>query len=924
MIKEELINYLENQTAFLDLDNISEIFTSKIIGEQFNLKRNTVSHYLNQLNEQGSVIKINTRPVYFFHKNAFETQFYTLSKSIYHSLDELKEEQPLFQKKKDIFSFLIGSDASLARSIEQLKTALYYPENGLPVLLTGESGTGKSYMVKIVYHFCLANDLIKEDARMITLNCAQYANNPELLTSHLFGHVKGAFTGADEDHRGIFEEANGGILFLDEVHRLNAEGQEKLFTYLDQGIIYRMGETNNPRKVNTRLFFATTEDLNSVFLSTFIRRIPVQIELPPLEQRTQNERLEMIYDFLIKERSKIKKVLLVSSQVLHLLKTTPHQGNIGKLKNVVKVTVAKAFSEQKDANNIYITIYHLPPDLLAKAALKTNAAMEENIKIDETTSIESLSTKKNPEELRIIRTYERLLASFKKSGSNITVIGEDIKNEVENLFDFLIFETDREKKHELLLFMTQYVRDTLKQMETSYQIIFNGNSVYAVSYYLFQRSSVRWQPDDVEVQTLIKEFKQAVIQAYPMLFQYTERMLSIIKPRLDIEVFDMDLILLTLYFRQLGLSRESNFAKAIIVAHGYATASSIANVANRLLGKNIFESFDMPIDTTPQKIAEEIVDYTEKNDVSNGLVILVDMGSLKAIYEYFPQQLSVPVMIMNNITTPLAIAIGENIQKNMNLSEVAVHSFEDNQPDWKIIYPQKNKNKALLTTCFTGIGTATKISNLLEKSLPINSPLKVLPYDYQTLHDQKEKETVFSLYEVVGIVGTANPMIRDIPYLSLEELISGEGTLHLREWLMKSLDNEQAEQFNDRLIRNFSLEKVIDSVTILDTDKVMAEIELFMRILEELTGQKISNERKHALYVHVSCLIERLIRNVPIEIYSGNDIDEECREEQLVRIKEAFSVIEEDYSVKIPNSELKYIYDILFQKLDFSIVNEDF
>lgn len=117
----------------------------------------------------------------------------------------------------------------------------------------------------------------------------------------------------------------------------------------------------------------------------------------------------------------------MSSQVLHLLKTTPHQGNIGKLKNVVKVTVAKAFSEQKDANNIYITIYHLPPDLLAKAALKTNAAMEENIKIDETTSIESLSTKKNPEELRIIRTYERLLASFKKSGSNITVIGEDIK-----------------------------------------------------------------------------------------------------------------------------------------------------------------------------------------------------------------------------------------------------------------------------------------------------------------------------------------------------------------------------------------------------------------------------------------------------------------------------------------------------------------
>lgn len=924
MIKEELIKYLENQTAFFNLDNVSEIFTSAKLAQQFNIKRNTVSQYLNQLNEQGIIIKINTRPVYFFHKEAFETQFYPLSRHIYRNVDELKEEQPLFQKKSDIFSLLIGSNASLARSVEQLKTALYYPDNGLPVLLTGESGTGKSYMVKIIYQFCLANDLITEDAPLITLNCAQYANNPELLTSHLFGHVKGAYTGANEDHKGVFEEADEGILFLDEVHRLNAEGQEKLFTYLDQGIIYRMGETNNPRKINTRLFFATTEDLSSSFLSTFIRRIPVQIELPSLEQRSPNERLEMIYHFFLKEREKIKKVLLVSGQVLHLLKSTPHKGNIGKLKNIIKVTVAKAFSEQRDDEYVHITIYHLPLDLLEKAAFKTSVATEESIKIDDSTTIEQLSMKKNPEQLRITQTYERLLANFKKSQSQMTVIDENMKEEVENLFDFLLFETDREKKHELLLFMTQYVRDTLKQMETSYQIIFNGNSVYAISYYLFQRNSVRWQPEDVEVQSLVKEFKQAVIQAYPMLFQYTERMLFIIKPRLDLEIFDMDLILLTLYFSQLGLSREPHFAKAIIVAHGYATASSIANVANRFLGKNIFESFDMPLDITPQKIAEEIVDYTERNDVSNGLVILADMGSLKEIYEYFPKQLPVPMMIMNNITTPLAIAIGENIQKQISLSEVAIQSSEQNRPDWKIIHPQKNKHKALLTTCFTGIGTATKISKLLEKSLPLNNSLKVIPYDYQMLHHQKEKETVFSLYDVVGIVGTANPMIPDIPYLSLEELISGKGAEYLTQWLMKNLDDGEEEQFNNRLIRIFSLEKVIDSVTILDTEKVMAEIELFMRRLEELTGQKISNERKLALYVHVSCLIERLIRNIPIEVYSGIGIKEECRKEQLDRIKEAFGVIEEDYSVEIPDSELKYIHDILFQKLDLAMVKEDF
>ena len=85
-------------------------------------------------------------------------------------------------------------------------------------------------------------------------------------------------------------------MFLDEVHRLTPEGQEKLFTYLDQGVIYRMGEPNVSRRIKTRLF-ATTEETTSHFLTTFIRRIPIRIELPALNQRSRNERLELVYSF---------------------------------------------------------------------------------------------------------------------------------------------------------------------------------------------------------------------------------------------------------------------------------------------------------------------------------------------------------------------------------------------------------------------------------------------------------------------------------------------------------------------------------------------------------------------------------------------------------------------------------------------------
>lgn len=76
VVKEELINYLNNQTDFIDLTNISELFTAKKLAEIFKVKRNTVSHYLNQLTNEGKLVKINSRPVYYFHKGAFERHYY--------------------------------------------------------------------------------------------------------------------------------------------------------------------------------------------------------------------------------------------------------------------------------------------------------------------------------------------------------------------------------------------------------------------------------------------------------------------------------------------------------------------------------------------------------------------------------------------------------------------------------------------------------------------------------------------------------------------------------------------------------------------------------------------------------------------------------------------------------------------------------
>ncbi|PAP52937.1 transcriptional regulator, partial [Salmonella enterica subsp. enterica serovar Braenderup] len=124
----------------------------------------------------------------------------------------------------DPFTSLIGYDRSLREAVEKGRAAGLYP-HGLHVLLTGPSGVGKTFFAELMHRFACeqASGAIPP---LVYFNCAEYAHNPELLSSHLFGHRQGAFTGANEHKTGLVEQADGGYLLLDEVHRLSYEGPE--------------------------------------------------------------------------------------------------------------------------------------------------------------------------------------------------------------------------------------------------------------------------------------------------------------------------------------------------------------------------------------------------------------------------------------------------------------------------------------------------------------------------------------------------------------------------------------------------------------------------------------------------------------------------------------------------------------------------
>lgn len=910
MLKDEILHYLDKETKTVNLEELDDKFTAGGIAKALNAKRNTVSLYLNQLTNEEKLVKIETRPVHFLHRSSFEKENYKLKKSVYQSVTKLEQEN----SNQDLLKRFVQINPSLKESIERVRAAVLYPNGGLPLLINGESGTGKSYLVSLINRFCRTHKLIKKSAPFITINCAQYADNPELLTSNLFGYKKGAFTGADEDHEGAFVEADGGILFLDEVHRLGPKGQEKLFTYLDQGIVYPVGETKKGKRVHVRLCFATTEDLDTSFLTTFTRRIPVKITLPPLSQRSKEERLNLVYTLFNNEQKKIAKPLSISDQVLDMLANYQPTGNIGDLKNAIKLTIARANADQKDNETITLTAYNLPLDVLSKSKVEVYHPSSKPIMITNETEVDDLIERNFPEKKIFLNSLNKLLKVYEQSDDNLAECESKLKQIVYQLFDSLLFEKNNSDHIPLLSYVIDGVNHLFEQMKTAYQLKISNNAVYAVSYYLFERQKFQWSSEEIKNQKALVKLNKDVRQRYLDIYVYVTKLINLIKTNLDIELNEVDYIFLTIYLNKLEIITKTGLIKAIVIAHGYATAGSIANVVNRLLGAHTLDAFDMPINVSTQEIADKIIDYTENNDVTHGLIILVDMGSLKEIETLFPRQINAPILLINNVSTLLALTVGESILKKRNFRKISQLVKQTGEIEIKLTYPETSKQKVILTTCYSGIGTATHVARLLERCLP-NKKIKIVPYDFQALKDTHEVGIIKKMYEVVGIIGTENPSINGIDFIYLEQILSDKDTAKLSDWLKTAFSNQEIETILNNLVKNFSLEQTINMVTILDAPKVIENITIFIQELERRFSITLSNQKKFTLYVHVSYLIERLIRKEANNLdYNYEKSFSQKYANELSKIKAAFSVISDNYSVKIPQSELIYIDQIVFDR----------
>ncbi len=226
------------------------------------------------------------------------------------------------------------------------------------VLLVGETGTGKEVFANAIH-----NASKRSRYNFIAVNCAAF--NKELLESELFGHKAGAFTGALKETKGIFEEANNGTVFLDEIGEMPLQLQAKLLRVLETGEFIKVGD-NKPTKVDVRLITATNRDLQREielenFREDLFYRISVfQIVLPPLRERI-NDIGELAYFFLQLFSDKTnKKIDTISRPYMEALKLQNWKGNIRELKNIIERSVILTNKDELDIDTLPIELLQQP------------------------------------------------------------------------------------------------------------------------------------------------------------------------------------------------------------------------------------------------------------------------------------------------------------------------------------------------------------------------------------------------------------------------------------------------------------------------------------------------------------------------------------------------------------------------------------
>jgi len=830
------------------------------------------------------------------------------------------------------FETLIGSYEGLKVAIQQAKAAMLYPPRGLHTLLCGPSGVGKTTFARLMHAFALELKALPANAPFISFNCADYAGNPQLLMAHLFGVVRGAYTGADRDREGLVEQAHRGILFLDEVHRLPPEGQEMLFHLMDRERFRRLGEVTE-RSSSLLLLAATTEDPGTALLPTFRRRIPMTINLPGLNERSMMERYELLRAFFTTECSSIGANIHVEPQVLRALLLYECPGNIGQLRTDVQLACARAYLEYRTSNLLELNVHlELLPDHVRSGLLRTaelHRILEPVLHLLEATHIftpTGLSLDNLPESAQnLYATISRELSTLRRSGLPESEISRLLHLNIQHYFQRFAAEVIQERPGAASQLVDEHIaaisHHIVQYAQEQLERTFPEKLALVLAMHL--TSILEHVARGRQVESPIF---QSVQSTYPIEYEVARKALLRFRSALGVPLpeSETDVLAVLLANAEALLSGEQSMVGIVVAAHGRGIAAGLAELANTLVGVNSVRWVELTLEQSPQELVNRVADLVRLADQGRGVLLLVDFASLLSLGELVMTQTGVQVRTVSGVSAPLIVEAVRRAQRpqHLTLDQLATNltfshivdgrgkgdagrdgkplltqDFQANgEPDTG--FSTTRTPRVILSVCLTGFGSATKIAELIEERLPglRQQGVEVVCMDINLSgKTEADVQHLVGNRHVVAVVGTINPHLESYPFIALTDFLFGDGIARLRTLLGETLIDPALLQppttEQDPLLMSQPIHKpasghadpafmqradlmreiahtLSEHLLFLNPARAMPLIERMIELIEVEVGETFELEVLAGLVLHLACIMERGVQNAELLVSS--------------------------------------------------------
>lgn len=661
-----------------------------------------------------------------------------------------------------------------------------------------------------------------------------------------------------------------------------------------------------------RLIVATTEEPDKVLLRTLLRRIPMIIEIPSLENRGLQEKVEILHHIFNLEQTRLNIKIKMSSQVYNLLISSKYDGNIGGLKSVIQSCCINSLFQINSLNEMEITLKNLPENFLKKIHIEkivTNHT-EEFIYVDNLVKITGVNN-------RIIKLCEGIINLYTEKDDQ-----QFYDRASKKIFEYLdesLIDANMQNKTD---FYNEGIRHILQLVNMHYHLELSNNNILAMSrlFIDFMHNAhilTEWSRDRKDnISIILEKLKNDNLR----LDSISVEIINCFENYLDMKLSNLELIMLLLFLQIYSVTNIIERRSAVILAHGFSTASSIASAANQFLGKYIFDSIDVPLNVDSTTVIKQLNSYISKLNNVEELILLVDMGSLESIYTGLNLR-NAKIGIINQVTTSIALEIGSSLLRDETLEVI----FDRVANQGTIKYRIENnhrKNPLILCSCMSGMGAAERLREVILSSLPRNSIIKVKSYNYYDLLKNIMNDVLFEDDKVICVVGTMNPNIKGLNFIAIEDLVINTESQNFDVYFKDYLSPEDLDVFKKNILKNFSLSNIMNTLTILNPNKLLEYVTEALEKLQNRMKVHLSNKICLGLYMHVCCLIERLILHQDIEIYPNIEEFVAKQNSFISNVKDSFKEIECYYKVQIPTEEIGYIFDYI--NAQETIVSDNF